>query len=609
MTVPASRIRYLAPAVAALIAVVAVQCSRNRADSERSAAPESAQAATADEHDGAASRHGRDRDFDPFGGVHQDRELVARFDKDGNGWLGKAERREARDFLATDVGTSGHRGPPGGFRPPGGSGLPGGSGPPGGFGPPHRRAIDTKPGPHLSPSDVRAYPDAPLYDPHVLRTLFLELEESDWEAELADFKNTDVEVPATLTVDGKVYADVGVHFHGQSSYFSVPAGAKRSLVLTLDFVHRGQRLAGHRKLMLLNSHEDPSFLRTVLALHIARAYLPAPSANFARVVINGESWGVYVSQEHFDKDFLKERFGTTKGARWKVPGSPHGRGGLDYLGEEEAPYRRIYALKSKEDPASWAHLIRLCRVLTQTPADQLEKALAPLLDIDGALRFLAWENVLANGDGYFTRASDYNLYEDEHGQFHIIPYDANETFSSGHGPGGPPPGMPGGSFPPPPGFGPPGGRAPTAGLQDRHGRRGPRPGGPRGGPGRGGVELEPLVAAADADKPLLSKLLAVPGLRARYLGYVRDMAETWLDWDRLGPIAKDYRAVIADAVKSDTRKLDTTDAFRTSLEGEPAAAERAADGFGPPRAIALKQFADKRRAFLLSRPEVAAARK
>ena len=64
----------------------------------------------------------------------------------------------------------------------------------------------------------RSFPNAPLYDPQTLRTYFLEFENTDWEKELSDFHNTDVEVPAKLTVDGKTYQDVGVHFRGMSSY-------------------------------------------------------------------------------------------------------------------------------------------------------------------------------------------------------------------------------------------------------------------------------------------------------------------------------------------------------------------------------------------------------
>ena len=57
--------------------------------------------------------------------------------------------------------------------------------------------------------------------------MFLEFENADWEAELADFNNTDVEVPAMVTVDGKTYPHVGVHFRGMSSFFTVRAGSKR----------------------------------------------------------------------------------------------------------------------------------------------------------------------------------------------------------------------------------------------------------------------------------------------------------------------------------------------------------------------------------------------
>jgi len=77
--------------------------------------------------------------------------------------------------------------------------------------------------------------------------------------------------------------------------------------VSLDFVDQEQRLYGHRTLDLLNSHEDPTFLRTVLYSHIARTYIAAPAANFVRVVINGESWGIYVSAEQFNKDFTKDR--------------------------------------------------------------------------------------------------------------------------------------------------------------------------------------------------------------------------------------------------------------------------------------------------------------
>ncbi len=505
----------------------------------------------------------------PMGG--QERKILDQFDTNGDKHLSATERAEARAYLKThptSVGRGGFGGPMGRF-----GGGPGGRG---------GRGEPTSPGVKLTAADVKSYGDEPFYDTTVLRTLFLDFENADWEAELEDFHKTDVEVPAKLTVDGKVYRDVGVHFRGASSYMMVRAGQKRSLNLTIDDVHEGQSIQGFRTLNLLNSHEDASFLRAPLFSAVAQNYLPTPRVNFVRVVINGENWGIYASAEQFNKDFTKDRLNTSKGARWKVPGSPAGRGNLAYLGDDPAPYRRIYEIKTKDDPKSWARLITMMRVLNETPADKLEAALSPLLDIDGALRFLALDLVFVNGDGFWTRSSDYSIGEDDKGRFHLIPHDMNETFSMGGGFGGPGGGR-GGQF---------GGRGGSGdggnGGQFRGG--GGFPGGPGGrGPRGNGVKTDPLINAESEGSPLTAKLLAVPALRAKYLGYVREIAETWLDWEKLGPIAERYHLLIDSDVKRDTRKLESYEDFVESL----------GDG-----AQSLKTFALQRREYLLGLPEL-----
>jgi hypothetical protein len=110
------------------------------------------------------------------------------------------------------------------------------------------------------------------------------------------------------------------------------------------------------------------------------------------------------------------------------------------------------------------------------------------------------------------------------------------------------------------------------------------------------VELDPLFAAGDPDKPLLSKLLAVPALRSRYLAYERAIAEKWLDWKTLGPVAERYHTLIAPEVKADTRKLDSTEDFFKGLLEDTAGTGMGPGGGG---AIGLKAFADQRRAYLL----------
>ena len=591
----------------------------------------------------------------PGGPMGGERQIVAQFDKDTDGRLNKEERTAAREFLKTNRGGGGpggggfgpFGGPPGGG-PGGPGGGPGGrpGGPPGGFG---RESEPAKPGPKLTPNDVKPVAEAALYEPTVLRTLFLEFEEGDWEAELADFNNTDVEVPCTVTVDGVKYPNVGVHFRGNSSYMLVPAGSKRSLNLSFDFVDPKQRLYGYKTLNLLNSHEDPTFLHTVLYSHIARKHIPAPKANLVKLAINGESWGVYTSAQQFNKDFLTDNYPSTKGARWKVGGSPMGGGGLEYIGDNAESYKRNYTLKTNESAKDWKALVTLCKTLNETPPDQLEAALAPMLNIDEVLWFLALDNALINCDGYWIRASDYALYRDDKGVFHIMPHDMNEAFQppmgpgmgGPGGPGGPGGGIFGGLF----GGGPPGGGRPGPegrpqsegrppreadpegrgrpgeGDRPREGRPGegrpgegrpgegrPREGGPGGGgprgggPGGGNVDLDPLVGLTDKSKPLRSRLLSVPSLKQKYLAHVKQIAEESLDWKTLGPVVAQYEKLIAKEIEADTKKLSSYAAFQQTVSGTavPTAEQR-----GRPH-MSLKQFADQRRAFLLNHPEIKA---
>ena len=173
--------------------------------------------------------------------MQQERKILAQFDTDKNKRLSLDERKAAREWLATQpmFGPGGRRGGRG-------------------FG---RGFVTASAGKRLSPDDVKSYPTAALYDPATLRTIFLQFEEADWEQALADFKNTDVDVPATAIVDGKTYKDVGVHFRGMSSYMMVPEGSKRSLNLSFDFAHDNQALGGYRTLNLLNANGDPTFVR------------------------------------------------------------------------------------------------------------------------------------------------------------------------------------------------------------------------------------------------------------------------------------------------------------------------------------------------------------
>jgi len=78
----------------------------------------------------------------------------------------------------------------------------------------------------------------------------------------------------------------------------------------------------------------------------------------------------------------------------------------------------------------------------------------------------------------------------------------------------------------------------------------------------------------------------VPPLRDRYLDNVRAIARDQLAWESIGPVIARCRALIVDAVRDDTRKLASTEAF-----------EKATDPEGGPGS--LRDFIERRRTFLL----------
>ena len=171
------------------------------------------------------------------------------------------------------------------------------------------------------------------------------------------------------------------------------------------------------------------------------------------------------------------------------------------------------------------------------------------MNVDEMLWFLAVDNVLADGDGYFSRASDYTLYLDKrYNRFYMFSHDNNESLRAPEGPG----------------MGGPGGF-----------------GGPRGGDEER-EQMDPLSQASSANRPVLAALLGNPHWKARYLAHVRTIAEQSLDWNTLGPIFEKYRALIDDDVREDTKKLVSYEDFSQS---DVSSGGGGGGPFGPPPGI------------------------
>lgn len=277
----------------------------------------------------------------------------------------------------------------------------------------------------LAPSACLAQVD--LYDIDEVQEFRLYFAESNWD-DLLDtlfLAGEDERLTGDLTINGTLIPDVGVRYKGYSSYGS--DRVKNPFNIKLNHVHAGQRYQGVDKLKLSNVIQDPSFVREALSYEVARKYMPASRANYARVYVNDVYIGLYTNVESVNAEFTDLHFGTRDGVL--VKGNPaqvdlNGENSnlSDAPGSDSTSYYPLYTMESEH---GWGDLLELIDVLNQQP-DSIHQ----LLNVDRALWMHALNLVLINFDSYVGYAQNYYLFKDRSGSWNTIPWDLNMSFAS-----------------------------------------------------------------------------------------------------------------------------------------------------------------------------------
>ena len=116
-------------------------------------------------------------------------------------------------------------------------------------------------------------------------------------------------------------------------------------------------------------------------------------------------------------------------------------------------------------------------------------------------------------------------------------------------------------------------------------------------PGGAARDLDPLQGIDDKRKPLRSRLLAVPALRAKYLAYVKQIAREDLEAETFGGLVAKCRALIETCMVDDVKKLSSTEDFLWAVGAKVEKPKTG--GFGMPT-MSLLEFAKTRRKYLLA---------
>lgn len=366
-----------------------------------------------------------------------------------------------------------------------------------------------------------------LYDVNTVRELRLSFEQSNW-AELMDSIRLygNGSLLGTATIDGKKFENVGIRYRGSKSF---RVGDKRNAFhIKLNYINKNQAYQSYKTIKLSNALRDPSMVREVMSYQIAGQYMPAPKANYAKLYINDNYYGVFINIQAIDDHFLESHYGSSDNTFFKC--SPDLLDGpkpiagcknkiyasLEFESNAQC-YTNNYELKSKD---GWDDLIGLTKTLSESP-DKIES----VLDVDEALWMLAFNNVLVNLSSYSGQHSqNYYLYRDSNGQFHPIVWDLNLSFGSFKNTGA-------------------GSDLKLSELQ----------------------KLDPLLHVENVAKPLVSQLLKNPLYKKVYLSHIRTIIYDHFVDGAYEKEAKRLQRMISNDMFNDPNKFYNHSQFLNSL--------------------------------------------
>ena len=220
---------------------------------------------------------------------------------------------------------------------------------------------------------------------------------------------------ATVEVDGEALEEVGIRKKG---FFGSLSDLKPALKIRFDKYVEDQLLGDAlKRLTLNNAIQDPSKLNTCLTYFLFdKAGIPAPRCNFAKVTVNGDDYGIYVSVDAVKTKFIERNFEDSSGNLYE--------GTLSDFSED---WIHTMEKKTNEDDDDWSDIQQIIDALNIPGPEGLD-ALAEIVDLDAFVRFWAMESLVNHWDGYAGNRNNYHMYREPGKPFVFIPWGADATF-------------------------------------------------------------------------------------------------------------------------------------------------------------------------------------
>lgn len=364
-----------------------------------------------------------------------------------------------------------------------------------------------------------------FYEVNSIQSLKISFDQDNWKYVLDSLRfNGDGLMLGDVEINGQKLTDVGVRYRKSRTFR--PGMNRNALFIKLDYIRKGQNYQGHSVIELSNALRDPSMIREVLSFEIARNYIPAPQANYAKIDINGAYYGLFINLESVNDNYLERAFGSSKGAFFKSTPKTKEKASLDCKSDvygslqyDNAPkcYLNNFTMLSDD---GWGELFELTRIL-----EEESQNIENILDVDQTLWMLAFNNILVNLSSYSGKASQkYYLYQDKSGRFHPVIWDLNFSFGSYKNTG----------------------VGSDLGFTEL-------------------LALDPMLHADNPAKPLISQLLKMEQYRKIYISHYRTILYDHFVNGKFETRAKELQNIILQAFTDDQNRFYNTEQFSKSL--------------------------------------------
>lgn len=242
-------------------------------------------------------------------------------------------------------------------------------------------------------------------------------------------------VKADVTIDGKLFADAGLRFKGNSSYRASEGTSKRPLKIDLNRFVKKQKLHGRTKLNLSTSFLDPAYMKEKLGYELYRAAgMATPGVGWANVTLavegrEKETLGIYVLIEQVDERFLTSNLGkATKGSLLMKPDRV---GSWPYLGDDPKAYERFGIKLGEGNTEQISRFAALLKVIEEGSDEEFAREIGERMDLPQFAGYLAATSILASVDSYVGMPHNYYLLLDNaDNKLRMLPWDLNETFGA-----------------------------------------------------------------------------------------------------------------------------------------------------------------------------------